>query len=131
MLNVLFVWYISYSGKASDINVANETRVLLQMGITGTLPCEVKVRTDTILWLKGSTGILRYVLENEVWRKHLTTDLEGSYDIDANFSLVIQNVTTYNDGTYYCEVFDLDTGKVETDELNVVVYGKLKVVECI
>ena len=120
---------ISYSGKASGINVDNKTTVLLQKGIRKTLPCEVKVRTDTIYWLKGPTLILRYVLQNGDWRKYLTENVGGSYDIDPNKSLIIQNVTVDDEDLFHCQVFDLDTGKVETDEINVLVFGKLKLSE--
>ena len=116
--------YVSLSGKASGINVDNETTVILQNGIRETLPCEVKVRTDTIYWLKGPTLILRYVLENGDWWKYLSENVEGSYDIDANYSLIIINVTIDSEDVYYCDVFDLDTGKIGREEVNVVVFGK-------
>ena len=75
-------------------------------------------------WSKGPTLILRYVLENGDWRKYLTENVEGSYDIDANYSLIIQNVTIDSEDVYYCDVFDLDTGEIGREEVNVVVFGK-------
>ena len=73
--------------------------------------------------------ILRYIQEHEDWRMYLTENVESSYDIDANFSLIIQNVTIDNEDVYYCDVFDLDTGKVETNEIDVAVFGKLTLSE--
>ena len=111
-------------GKASGINFDDDTIVILQTGIRGSLLCEVKVRTDTILWLKGSMVILRYRLENGDWQKYLAGNAEGSYDIDAKYSLIIQNVTIDSEDVYYCDVFDSDTGEIGSEEVNVVVFGK-------
>ena len=119
-----FVKLFVLSGYASAIDVAKETNVLLQTGTSESLPCEVKVRTETIFWLKESSSILEYSLNNGVWETSGTGYDEGLYNIDANFSLLIQNVTISSEDVYYCDILNSETGIIETQQINVTVFGK-------
>ena len=98
--------------------------ILLQTGTSGALPCEVTVQTETIFWLKGSSPILVYRLNNGAWERSGTGYDEGLYNVDANISLLIQNVTIANEDVYYCEILNSDTGMIETQKINVTVFGK-------
>ena len=88
------------------------------------LPCEVTVQTETIIWRKGSSPILIYVLENGIWRKAGAGYDEGLYDINANFSLLMQNISIGNEDVYYCDILNSETGKIETQLINATVFGK-------
>ena len=50
--------------------------------------------------------------------------MKGYTIIDANFSLLIQNVTIASEDVYHCEILNLDTGMIETQQINVTVFGK-------
>ena len=121
---VSFAQLFVLSGYASAIDVAKETNVLLQIGTSEALQCEVKVRTKIIYWWKESSLILEYSLNNGAWQTSGSGNDEGLYNIDANFSLLIQNVTIANEDVYYCEIFNLDTGMTETQQITVTVVGK-------
>ena len=82
------------------------------------------VQTEAIIWRKASSSILEYVLENGVWKKGGAGYDQGLYDIDANFSLLVQNISIGNEDVYYCEIFNSETGKIETQQINVTVFGK-------
>ena len=103
---------------------------MLQKGSRGLLPCRVDRGVGLVTWSQGyspSTAeiLLRYKLYNDKWTKGGDGYDSGLYDIHANFSLVIKNVMIADDdGYFFCEILDLETGQNFWNTTDVLVYGK-------
>ncbi|XP_038066694.1 uncharacterized protein LOC119736756 [Patiria miniata] len=98
--------------------------VFLERGQRGIVPCPLVISrqispgdVDAMFWYYGSTRDTSLLISYFLGRVAPQNGIpEGVYDIDNEFSLVIENVTAFNEGTYYFQVKPrlkmLDEGKV-------------------
>ena len=68
--------------------------------------------------------LLVYQHHDNMWMKAGYGYAEGIYDVEANFSLIINDVMIENDGYYFCEILDVDTGRSFANKTRVEVFGE-------
>ena len=93
------------------------------------LPCRVQREVGSVTWskgpqLKGAEIIVIYQNLKGGWEKTIYGDIEGLYDIESNFSLVINNVMVEHSDLFYCDVLDTGSGRSISNHTNVQVFGK-------
>ena len=107
-----------------------DEHVTLENGIRGEVPCRVTRQVDSITWSKGpnfaaSQRLLVFQFYNNEWSKLGSGYTEGLYDIEANFSLVINDVKIQDDGFFFfCEILDRDTGQSFANKTELDVIGR-------
>ena len=114
--------------KLTEVFVDTDQQVTLQTGSRGVLPCRVTRQVDSITWSRGPTfvssqPILAFLFYDGTWEKLGTGYTEGLYDINANFSLIINNVTIEDRGYFFCEMLDRDIGQTFENQTQVAVFG--------
>ena len=118
---------------AQDVSVITEPRVTLQMGSRGLLPCSFDREVAWITWSKGPTetttyAVIVYESTKDGWKKWGPGYGKG-YDVEENFSLVIQDVAIDDAGYFFCEVLDKGTSLSFVNQTDVNVFGKLNLVK--
>ena len=108
-----------------------EPEVVLQKDTRGMLPCRVDPSVDVglVFWSSGLTlstaGIVVHMsLLSEKRTKSGTGYEAGLYDIDDEFSLIINNASVEDNGNFFCEISEKGTGALSHNHTNVVVFGK-------
>ena len=108
-----------------------EATVLLKKGTMGQLPCEVEGERTVVgvSWNKTTASsvpqnLIYIELRGNSWHKDGEGYLNGSFDINSNFSLIILSVKIKDDGWYFCDIFDENSGKILTNSVNAMVYCK-------
>ena len=109
--------------------VGTDPQIVLLMGDRAELPCRVERVVGLVTWSRGfspSTAdiLVRYKFYDNVWTKVGWGYDTGLYDIHTNFSLVINNVVVDDDdGYFFCEILDWETGRNFWNKTDVIVYG--------
>ena len=124
---VVVVVVLGYATLA-EVFVDTDLQVTLQKGSRGVLPCRVTRQVDSITWSRGPTfessqPILAFRFYDGTWEKLGTGYTEGLYDINANFSLIINTVTIEDRGYFFCEMLDRDIGQSFENQTQVVIIG--------
>ena len=84
----------------------------------------------TVIWntgpaLSGTDAIIIFEHINDLWNKIPGPNVSSdSYDINSNFSLIINEVSIEDDGIFYCHVFDKDANRF-VKYTKLIVFGKL------
>ena len=113
-----------------EVIVSTDPEVVLQKGERGVLPCRVSREVGTVTWSRGpelTTADILITLQlphNGEFIKAGQGYEDKLYDIDDNFSLIINEARIYNNGNYFCDVLDLDSGRPITNNTNVIVFGE-------
>ena len=83
------------------------------------------------MWTKGyisptrtDTVLVTMKLQENIWTKNGQGYEEHLYDMEANFSLVIENVTTGYEGLYACSTIDPTSGYPISNGTALKVFGK-------
>ena len=123
-------YVIFVSGSASPVYVSTDKEIVLEKGSQGILPCRVERDVGLVTWSQGYTPstaeiLLRYKFYNKKWTKGGDGFDNELYDIHTNFSLVIKNVRiSDDDGYFFCEILDIETGRNFWNNTDVIVYGE-------
>ena len=113
-----------------EVIVSTDPEVVLQKGERGVLPCRVGREVGAVTWSRGpeittaDIVIALQLLPNGEFIKAGQGDDDELYDISDNFSLIIIESTIDNNGNYFCDVLDLDSGQPIVNNTNVIVFGK-------
>ncbi|XP_038066700.1 uncharacterized protein LOC119736761 [Patiria miniata] len=94
------------------VQVSTDGTVFLERGHRGIVPCPLvescQIPIGDILamyWFYGSTSDTSLLISYFIGKVAPQNGIpQGVYDIDNEFSLVIENVTAFNEGTYYFQV---------------------------
>ena len=132
-----YLWYhfflfIPNSEYGQPATVYTAQEVDLQKGESGVLPCRVgegEVAPVMVIWRKGHTFELALILiiydfRGEKWVKAGQGWTDGDYDININFSLIIENASVETADKYFCQIYDSNTGLYFLNKTTVHVYGK-------
>ena len=109
--------------------MGTDVHIVLEMGDRAELPCRVERVVGLVTWSRGfspSTAdiLVRYKFYDNVWTKVGWGYDTGLYDIHTNFSLVINSVMVDDDdGYFFCEILDRETGLNFWNTTDVIVYG--------
>ena len=109
--------------------VGTEYEVLLAKGSRGIIPCDVDT-DDTIAtvdWRKGSAEAQPSItLANfdGTWGVDGPRYVDGSYDMDLDFSLIIKNVSVEDNNDFFCRVLLISSGFMRFNQTIVSVYCK-------
>ena len=101
----------------------------LGRGGRGELPCRVQRNVARVTWSKGpelktAQILLVYQQDDNDWIKAGYGYIEELYDIEANFSLIINDVMFEHGDYYFCEILDIDTGRSFANKTRVEIFGK-------
>ena len=114
-----------------SVVVSTSPKLGLQEGEVGYIPCVVEqARKYTAHWKKGDTFDNATLLVNldmyyNIGEKDGLAYEAGTLDISENNTLIIKNVTKQDEGRYYCEVSDFETGTLHRNYTDVIVAGIL------
>ena len=105
-----------------------EDEVFLEKGTRGLVQCRTDVEIVKVGWSLDPPPLIRKPLVlldhyNGVWSKAGPGYSTGLYDIDRNYTLIIQTVRVDDGGTYYCSVTAQD-GTSAFNSTTVKVVGK-------
>ena len=114
---------------STDVFVDTDKHIALLKGSRGQLPCRVTRQVDSITWSKGQTFVsarllLVYQFYEGKWSKIGSGYTDGLYDIETNFSLVINNVEIQDEGFFFCEILDRETGRSFVNQTELDVFGE-------
>ena len=106
-----------------------QPQISLRKGSQGVLPCVIEGVFDAVQWSKGpdpSSAVILVAYDNfdGYWKKWGKGFQDGSFDINNNFSLVINTVDISDRGRYICEVSFKEEGQL-LNHSDVNVFGKL------
>ena len=109
--------------------MTTQKEVALQEGIRGLLPCKAERDILIVQWRRGlsyftATTLVILDMSTEPAAKSGSGYMEGSFNIDKDYSLIFSDVRVIDEGRYYCVVFDLATGKLFYNYTDVTVLGK-------
>ena len=109
--------------------VGTDREVVVQAGNTVVLPCRVDRDVATVSWSKGPDLPTAPVLVLAQFHNgNIIKDGKGYkdklYDISSNFSLIINKAQIGNNGKYFCEIFDLESGGPISNSTYLTVFGK-------
>ena len=103
--------------------------VSLRKGTQGLLPCQVDQDVRLAVWSRGAEHqlpdplvVLQYT--DDGWNKSGDGYLEGAYDMDTNFSLIIKEVKVVDNNTFFCDI--LTPEEQLSNHTDVTVYGKIQ-----
>ena len=118
-----------FSAKPNAEVVGTDHEILVAKGAPAVLPCRVENKVASVTWSKGAQLdsaeiIVIYQDLKEGWVKEIYGDIEGLYDIESNFSLIINEVMIDHDGFFFCEVLDVASGRSIANQTYVKVYGE-------
>ena len=110
--------------------VHTKAEIVLRKGSQGVLPCRAEKEAAALYWYKGPTlktaTLLLLTLRYEnVWEKEITAEFRGLYDINDNFSLVINSTRIHDNDYFFCDILDPESGTF-SNKTRVTVFGKLK-----
>ena len=113
-----------------EVFVSMDPHITLQNGDKGALPCRVDRQVHSVTWSKGhvvqtADVLLLMQFDDKGSRKAGQGYVDGLYDIDANFTLFIHHVNVTNNGLYFCEILDLESGQNYLNYTDVNVFGML------
>ena len=106
---------ISTQGETSEPSVRTHPRVALFKGSQGLLQCVIEGDFDAVQWNKGpnpTEAEILVVYDNldDYWKKWGQGYQDGLYNINSDYSLVINTVGIWDSGRYTCEVFFTNIG---------------------
>ena len=115
--------------------VDTEAEIVLRKGSHGLLPCRVDKEVAGVYWSKGptfrtSTLLLLMEFHDNTWKREIPEDSKQFYNINDNFSLVINRTRIQDNGLFFCEILDLDTGTPFVNQTSVTVFGKFYCLFC-
>ena len=128
ILKVIYAISPTFTAMAQEPIVGTAPDIHLEKGTRGTLPCKLERDVAMVSWSRGQSPktadiLIMLSLYNE-WRKAGPGYIEGLFDVDTNFSLIIWDVSVEDQGDYFCEVLDLNTGRSFWNSTVVSVFGK-------
>ncbi|XP_038054161.1 uncharacterized protein LOC119726510 [Patiria miniata] len=112
IIDLTALWIILMVGGFILANDIEDGTIFLERGNPGILSCPPVAsgqipldQIEVMYWyspvLRDENILISYFLGNVAPQNGIP---EGQYDINGNFSLVIENVTDSDEGTYYCRV---------------------------
>ena len=125
------IFFLPVTEPGHTSTLAVDTKVILEKGTQGVLPCKVDSDIAAVwyFWSKGptiATAELLLAFDPEDNVKQGSGYETGFYDMDATFSLIINNVRVEDNDNFFCEISELGTGTISVNQTKVVVFGKSK-----
>ena len=116
--------------EAVDPLVGTVSSVTAKEGSRGELICNYQRDALAVYWKKGNTSstavyVVILDLEYNKGRRSGPGFVEGRFDMTDNYTLVINDVMVKDEGRYFCEVSDHESGTLYRNYTDVQVIGKL------
>ena len=113
----------------AEVIVDTDQHLTFQTGDRVELPCRVHRKVHSVTWSKGHTVQTADVLvflsfDASGLRKAGQGYESGFYDIDSNFTLIVNSVNVRNHGLYFCEILDWESGRTFGNQTDVAVWGE-------
>ena len=113
----------------SGLSVVTQPEVFFRKGSRGLLPCSLDRERDIVYihWYKGATFqgyLFRYEYLHGALTKIFSGDESGYYDLNANFSLVIDPVRVDDNDQFTCEIVVEGILDPFQNSTNISVFGK-------
>ena len=110
--------------------MVTQPEVVFQKGSRGLLPCSLDGEGDIafIYWYKGVTfqgSLFQYEYRDGALTKIVSGDESGYYDMNENFSLVIDPVRVGDTDQFTCEIVVEGILDPFQNSTNITVFGKL------
>ena len=102
------------------------------MGKQGVLPCQAHCGGfSAILWNKGPTyteskNIIQLDTKNNVGHRSGPGYIDGSFNISASYSLIVNDAKIQDEGRYFCIVMFAEKSSTSRNSTNVSLFGKLR-----
>ena len=108
--------------------VTDPSRVL-ELGSRASLPCSYPNEISVVIWYKGDVttteGKLVFLnVENGERSGDGYADGAGRFDLTDDYALIIENVTTEDEGKFICQVSDTSAGATRENYTVVTVIGE-------
>ena len=109
--------------------VGTDPQVIVRKGTRGVLPCRVEREVNAVTWSRGpsDTTAAILVIQRIVSKEWITEGpgyLTGEYDMEDDYSLIIDDVGVEDNDDFFCAILDKDTGRNFVNKTSVMVYGK-------
>ena len=113
----------------AEVIVDTDQHLTFQNGDRGELPCGVHRKVNSVTWSKGHTvqtaDVLIFLRFDATGLRKTGQGYEsGIYDIDSNYTLIVKSVDVRNDGLYFCEILDWESGRTFVNQTDVAVFGE-------